>query len=57
VGREYTHGGDIRWTVVNEKRFKVSKPVDPAEDKPSLTDKEIWKQSVVEYVRHNNKLT
>jgi hypothetical protein len=29
VGREYAHGGDIRWTVVNEKRFKVPKPVDP----------------------------
>jgi hypothetical protein len=53
VGREYTHGGDIR----NKKRFKVPKPVDPAEDKPSLTDKEMWKQSVVEYVRHNTKLT
>jgi hypothetical protein len=57
VGGEYTHGGDIRWTVINEKRFKVPKPIDPAEDKPSLTDKEIRKQSVVEYVRRNNKLT
>jgi hypothetical protein len=57
VGREYTHRRDICWTVVNEKRFKVPKPVDPAEDKPSLTDKEIWKHSVVEYVRRNNKLT
>jgi hypothetical protein len=56
VNREYAHGGDIHWTVVNKKRFKVPKPVDPAEDKPSLTDKEIWKQSVVEYLRRNNKL-
>jgi hypothetical protein len=31
--------------------------VDPADDKPSLTDKEIWKQLVVEYVRRNSKLT
>jgi hypothetical protein len=57
VGREYAHGGDIRWTVVNEKRFKVPKPIDPTDEKPTLTDKEIWKQSVVEYVRRNNKLT
>jgi hypothetical protein len=57
AGREYAHGGDIRWTLVNEKRFKVPKPVDPTEEKPTLTDKDIRKQSVVEYVRRNNKLT
>jgi hypothetical protein len=56
VGREYAHGGDIRWTVVNEKRFKVPKHIDPTDENPTLTDKEIWKQSVVEYVRRNNKL-
>jgi hypothetical protein len=57
VGREYAHGGDIRWTVVDERRFKVPKPVDPTDEKPTFTDKKIWKQSVVEYVRRNNKLT
>jgi hypothetical protein len=41
VGREYAHGGDICWTVVNEKRFKVPKPVDPSDDKPSMTDKKM----------------
>jgi hypothetical protein len=56
VGREYAHGGDIRWTFVSEKRFKVPKYIDPTDEKPTLTDKEIWKQSVVEYVRRNNKL-
>jgi hypothetical protein len=39
VGREYTRGGYIRWTVVNEKQCKVPKSVDPAEDKPTLNDK------------------
>jgi hypothetical protein len=42
---------------VNEKRFKVPKPVDPIGENPTLTDNEIWKQLVVEYVRRNNKLT
>jgi hypothetical protein len=55
VGRTYTYGGDIRWTVENEKMFPFPCPKDVAAD-AGATDKRIWERRVDEYVKCENKL-
>jgi hypothetical protein len=55
VGRTYTYGGDIRWTVENEKMFPVPCPKDVAAD-AGATDKRIWERRVDEYVKRKNKI-
>jgi hypothetical protein len=55
VGRTYTYGGDIRWTVENEKMFPVPCPKDVAAD-AGATINRIWERRVDEYVKRENKL-
>jgi hypothetical protein len=55
VGREYSNGGDIRYTVENEKMFVVQVPADPV-DKVSASEKRIWEQIIDEYVKRENRL-
>jgi hypothetical protein len=55
VGRTYTYGGDIRWTVENKKMFNVPCPKDVAAD-DGATDKRIWERRVDEYVKRKHKL-
>jgi hypothetical protein len=54
-GRTYTYGGDIRWTVENEKMFPVPCPKDVAAD-DGATIKRIWERRVDEYAKRENKL-
>jgi hypothetical protein len=56
AGRDFTHRGDIQWTVEHEKRFKFPHPVD-LESSIIATDRCIWERRVDEYVKRNNKLT
>jgi hypothetical protein len=41
VGRDYTYGGDIHWTMENELMLTVPMPRDPATD-DNATAKHIW---------------
>ena len=56
VGRKYDHGGDIRATLENKKRYEPAKPKDPP-DGASVTEKRIWEKEVDEYVKQKTKLT
>jgi hypothetical protein len=58
VEREYTYGGDIRWTVKNEKRFTVPKPEDSDETSASsATEQRIWERCTEEYIKRDDILT
>jgi hypothetical protein len=52
VGRTYTYGGDIRWTIQNEKKF--TPPLDLNEKSAkSETQKRIWEKRVDKYVKRD----
>jgi hypothetical protein len=55
VGREYSNGGDIRYTVENEKVFVVQVPDDPIY-KASASEKRIWERRIDEYFKRQNRL-
>jgi hypothetical protein len=55
VGREYSIGGDIRYTVENKKMFVVQVPAYPI-DKASASEKHIWEQRIDKYVKRENRL-
>jgi hypothetical protein len=55
VGRTYTYGGDIRWTVENKKMFPIPCPEDVAADAGAKI-KRIWERRVDEYINRENKL-
>jgi hypothetical protein len=52
----YTYGGDIRWSIENEKRHKVVGPPD-LDATAAATYKRIWEKRVDEYVRRDLKLS
>jgi hypothetical protein len=55
VGREYSNGGDIRYTVENEKMSVVQVSDDPI-DKASASEERIWERRIDEYVKRENRL-
>jgi predicted phosphoribosyltransferase len=53
-GNTVSNGGDIRYTVKNEKMCVVQVPADPI-DKASASEKRIWEQRIDEYVKHDKE--
>jgi hypothetical protein len=56
VGREYTHGGDIRWMIENTKLFTVLMSKDPPNN-VKATAMRIWERIIDECIKWDNKLT
>jgi hypothetical protein len=56
AGRTYDYGGDIRWSIKNEKKYEPTKPNDVGAT-ATATDKRIWEKEIDEYVRRKAKLT
>ena len=55
VGREYSHGGDIRLTVLNQARPTLTEPSDPAEN-ATRTQVRIWERKCDAFVRREEAL-
>jgi hypothetical protein len=56
VARKYVYGGDVRWTIKNEKRFTVPMP-DYISANASTTNKRVWERCIDEFVKRDNRLT
>jgi hypothetical protein len=56
AGRTYDYGGDIRWSIKNEKKYVPTKPADVGTT-ATTTDKRIWEKEIDAYVRRKAKLT
>jgi hypothetical protein len=56
AGRTYDYGGDVRWSIKNEKKCVPIKPAD-VEATATATDKRLWEKEIDEYVRRKAKLT
>jgi hypothetical protein len=56
TGRTYDYGGDIRWSIKNEKKYVTIKPADVGTT-ATATDKRIWEKEIDEYVQRKAKLT
>jgi hypothetical protein len=56
TGRTYEYGGDIRWSIKNEKKYVPTKP-DDVGTTARATDKRIWEKNIDAYVRRKAKLT
>jgi hypothetical protein len=54
-GRKYTYGGDIHWTIDNNKMFPMPMPEDVATDANKIV-KHIWEHRINEYVKRDNQL-
>jgi hypothetical protein len=55
VSRAYTYGGDIRWSIENEKKYTVVVPED-IDATSSSTDKRIWEKRIDKYVKRDLEL-
>lgn len=56
IGRKYTYGSDIKWTLENMEKMDIEEPDDPpdGDDEEVFNVKtkiEIWKRQVAEYVK------
>jgi hypothetical protein len=56
VGSTYDYGGDIIWSIKNEKNYEPTKP-NGVGATSTATDKRIWEKEIDEYARRKVKLT
>jgi hypothetical protein len=49
------YGGDVHWTIDNEKRQKVPMPEDLAAE-ATATKKHVWGRRIEKYPKRNNQL-
>jgi hypothetical protein len=55
VGREYTYGGNIRWTIQNLKHYVEEEPKELGETK-STVKKPTFEKRVGDFIKRETKL-
>jgi hypothetical protein len=56
VGRTYTYGGEMRWTIGNEQKCVITIPSDLDAATTTSTQQRIWETHINEYVKRDIKM-